>query len=287
MCPTAPVTTTNCRPMHMDPCGTLLKRQDKEDEGTKGGTDGTSKRKLGSPSVAVSLPHKRGRPLSGVHVPGPQQQQQHVAQSAAAAAAAAAPATPAARSVCQAQLQQHRPSRIGTALHSPELSPSVVAAAEAHGPLLSELSLDTQRLQAVLQQQVAHQRAADGGEGAHFAALWRQAQGVVLQKTLRLLVRQLEAMPPPSTDNAKPTAGVSYVCPTESRQSGASGFSRLPHLGGCVGQALLLPRQPACLVAVQATGLTRLNCHICLALECASPDSSSRSLPAPRAQGSE
>ncbi|KAI3425137.1 hypothetical protein D9Q98_008908 [Chlorella vulgaris] len=217
-------------PMHMDPCGTLLKRQDKEDEGTKGGTDGTSKRKLGSPSVAVSLPHKRGRPLSGVHVPGPQQQQQHVAQSAAAAAAAAAPATPAARSVCQAQLQQHRPSRIGTALHSPELSPSVVAAAEAHGPLLSELSLDTQRLQAVLQQQVAHQRAADGGEGAHFAALWRQAQGVVLQKTLRLLVRQLEAMPPPSTDNAKPTAGVSYVCPTESRQSGASGFSRLPHL---------------------------------------------------------
>eukprot|EP00887_Chlorella_sp_A99_P005933 scaffold29.g5933.t1 len=74
---------------------------------------------------------------------------------------------------------------------------------------------------------LAQQAAASGRP---LSELWQEARRVVLQHSLAQLVHSLEATRPPPVEHAKPTAGVSYVVESESRQVGTGGLRPLPHL---------------------------------------------------------
>lgn len=95
-------------------------------------------------------------------------------------------------------------------------------------PLIQGASADVDRLRAELAQR-------SRGDPASADALWREARAATLAHSARLLVASLEQEAPPVPAAAHqarpPTAGVSYVVHTESRQLGSDGLPQLPHLG--------------------------------------------------------
>lgn len=176
------------------------------------------------------LPRKRGRPRKHLLPPDQQQPQQGFAQllpqgataqaATQAAPVAVLPSTPPSFRLAPAAVsphglqsplppQQQQHSAVAdlqsalAELDPAELDPSVVAAAHQRGPLVRGAAVDLPRLHAVLQQQAASHGAAGGCVRSRLSALWRQAQAVIVQHSLQLLVRQLEAMPPPPTDQVR------------------------------------------------------------------------------------
>lgn len=152
----------------------------------------------GAPPV---LPGKPGRPRKL------EQQVSHAA-GAAAGAAAAPPATAASNAAAQAVAKrlmphhnQYQPALVAAtgepaAGGQVQLLPALALAARQQGPLVRGMRIDLPRMHALLQQQASS--VTDLG----MPVLWHEAQALVLQQSLRLLVRQLEHMPPPSTDQA-------------------------------------------------------------------------------------
>jgi hypothetical protein len=151
------------------------------------------------------LPRKRGRPRKN-----PEPPEQRVAMQAVAAAAPPLP-TPAGGGIAATprpaaqQQQQMAPAAAAAAAAAPAaLHPALVAAVQQQGPLMQGTAVNLPRLHALLQQQAAAQAAMrSSGPAGLLPGLWRQAQAVVLQQSLQLLVRQLEAMPPPPTEQVR------------------------------------------------------------------------------------
>lgn len=74
-------------------------------------------------------------------------------------------------------------------------------------------------------------RHAAATEGRPLLELWHDGQRVLLEHMVQQLAAAIHDVQAPCTDEAKPTAGVSFVVESESQQEGASGGQPpLPHL---------------------------------------------------------
>ena len=238
---------------HAGPAATLVlavNKRPRDDAAGNAAADAAATPQSQQPMDAVQLPpplppRKRGRPRKHP-LPLEQQEQQQQQQQrqvhptadtamrqlrrrGAAAQAAMRVAAP---------TQGQQPGWSAGAARLPavslQLPPALTAAVRQQGPLMCGTTVSLPCLHALVQQLQQQQDTALGLGGAGRPAPpapWRQAQAVVVQQSLRLLVRQLEAMQQPRvTPSAKPTAGVSYVTHTESQQLGANGLPHLPHL---------------------------------------------------------
>ena len=147
------------------------------------------------------LPRKRGRPRK---YPLPPEQQVAIQVSAAAAPP---PPTPAGGSIAGAPRPAGQQQQLMAPAAAPAapaaLHPALVAAVQQQGPLMQGMAVNLPRLHALLQQQAAAQAAPGAGGQAGLPGLWRQAQAVVLQQSLQVLERQLDAMSPPPTDQVR------------------------------------------------------------------------------------
>lgn len=150
----------------------------------------------------AAAPHKRKRGWPRKH-PLPNDQLQQRGAQAQAALLAAAPGA-------------QQPSATPAPTPAEALTPPSARSFDAR-------TIDASRMRELLAQQAA-------ASGRPLSELWQEARRVVLQHSLAQLVHSLEATRPPPVEHAKPTAGVSYVVESESRQVGAGGLRPLPHL---------------------------------------------------------